>query len=107
VGSRGSLRWEFQRFNDLDVYLSNGPPGVQGWRRVSVTTPGVHPWADRWWGSGHVIGYEETFVHLFADLLGHLGGEGAAPPSFREGLACQRVLAAVDTATQSGRWEQV
>lgn len=107
VGSQGSVRWEFQRFNDLDVYLSEGTPGLRGWRRVSVTTPGLHPWADRWWGNGHVIGYEETFVHLLGELLNHLAGESAAPPGFRDGLACQRVLAAVESATRSGRWKEV
>src|SRR5262249_43057517 len=25
VASRGSLRWEFQRMNELDVYLADGP----------------------------------------------------------------------------------
>ena len=112
VGSRGSVRWEFQRLNDLDVYLADGPASLRGWRTVSVTEPGTHPWAGRWWGAGHVLGYEETFVHQLADFLQlRILSDGqvsdSAPPTFEDGLRCQRVLAAIAEASRSGRWEAV
>ena len=107
TGSKGSVRWEFQRMNDLDLHLDEGAPELQGWRTVSVTRPGLHPWADAWWGGGHVLGYEETFVHQVVELLRHLGGEGNQVPTFEEGVAVQRVLDAIEASAQSGSWLSV
>jgi predicted dehydrogenase len=83
---------------------------VRGWRTVSVTQPGVHPWASAWWGAGHVIGYAEPFVHQLADFLCSLDGPpevDKAPPTFEDGLRCQRVLAALAEAGRSGCWQEV
>jgi predicted dehydrogenase len=109
VASGGSVRWELQRLNELDVYLTDGPAALRGWRTVSVTAPGVHPWADAWWGAGHPLGYAETMVHQLAAVVGHLGGAGPEPepPTFRDGLRCQRVLAAVARAARAGQWVEV
>jgi predicted dehydrogenase len=105
-GSRGSLRWDFQRLNDLELYLDD-QPALQGWRRISVTRPGAHPWADAWWGAGHGLGYEETFVHLMTALLRRLGGEQAEVPTLEDGLRCQRVLDAMVAAARSRAWVAV
>lgn len=107
TGSRGSVRWDFQRMNDLDLHLDEGPPELQGWRTVSVTRPGLHPWADAWWGGGHVLGYQETFVHQAVALLRRMGGEDAELPTFEEGASVQRVLDAIEGAGRSGRWVSV
>lgn len=107
IGERGSVRWSFQSLNDLHVYLPDGPAGVRGWRMVSVTQPGVHPWADAWWGTGHGLGFEETFCHHVAGFLRRLAGEPAGVPTFEDGLRCQRVLAAIERAAASERWETV
>ena len=111
IGSNGSLRWEFQRMNELDVYLADGPVSLRGWRTVSVTEPGVHPWASHWWGAGHVLGYEATFVHQLVDVLSQFGSGTSDPapsaPTFEDGLRCQRVLAALATATREQRWVAV
>ncbi len=105
-GSRGSLRWDFQRLNDLELYLED-EPALQGWRRISVTRPGAHPWAEAWWGAGHGLGYEETFVHLMAAVLRRLGGEEAEIPTLEEGLRCQRVLDAMVAAARGRTWAAV
>ena len=107
VGSRGSVRWEFQRLNELEVYLPDGPPAVSGWRKVSVTQPDVHPWAGTWWGTGHPIGYGETFVNLLAEFLGAGPDERHHPPTFDDGLQCQRVLDAIARAARSRQWQDV
>ena len=108
VGSRGSVRWEFERLNDVEVYLPDSPASLRGWRTVSVTEPGAHPWATAWWGAGHALGYAETFVHQLAAFVRHLDGrDNDSPPTFSDGLECQRVLAALARAGRSGGWEEV
>ena len=110
TGSRGSLRWEMRHLNDLHVFLDDGPPSLRGWRSVTVTEPGLHPWASTWWGAGHPLGYAETFVHQLAEFLNRLGGardSECPPPTFADGFECQRVLAALASAASSRGWVEL
>ncbi len=106
-GSGGSARWDFQRLNDLDVYLDDGPPALRGWRTVSVTEPSLHPWAGAWWGRGHVIGFAETFVHQAVAVLRHVAGEDEEVATFEAGLRAQLALDAISVANEEGRWASI
>jgi predicted dehydrogenase len=107
TGSRGAVRWDFQSMNDLDVYLPDESPLLEGWRRVSVTRPGAHPWAQAWWGGGHPIGFEETFVHELAAFLRRLAGETDEVPAVEDGVRAQLVLDGIQTAARERRWVSV
>ncbi len=104
-GSAGSVAFDFERMNELEVYDATAPAGRQGFTRVLTTEP-EHPYAGAWWPTGHGLGYEHTFTHQIADLVRAIG-EGTDPsPSFEEALQVQRVLAAVETsAAQGSAWQ--
>jgi len=97
-GSRGGIRFDLERLNELAVCLD----GASAYTSVLVTEPD-HPYLDGWWPPGHVLGWDHTFTHQAAELVGSLA-EGRAPePSFADGLAVQRVLAAIEqSAAVSG-----
>ncbi|WP_422117589.1 Gfo/Idh/MocA family protein [Brachybacterium sp. UNK5269] len=100
-GSAGSVAFDFERMNELEVYDATAPAGRQGFTRVLTTEP-EHPYAAAWWPTGHGLGYEHTFTHQIADLVRAIG-EGTDPsPSFEEALQVQRVLAAVETSAAHG-----
>lgn len=107
TGSRGSVRWDFQAMNDLEVYLPEEDARLDGWSRISVTRPGIHPWAGTWWGAGHPVGFEETFVHELAAFLGRLGGTEEEVPDLEDGVRAQLVLDAIQTAAAERRWVPV
>jgi predicted dehydrogenase len=107
TGSEGAVRWDFQRMNDLEVYLGDATPLLEGWRCVSATRPDVHPWAEAWWGAGHPIGFEETFVHELAAFLRRLGGGEDEVPSIEDGAQAQFVLDAIQAAAVESRWTEV
>ena len=69
-GSKGSIVFDLERLNELEVHLSDSEPGshAQGFRRVLVTEAD-HPFWKYWWPHGHIIGWEHTFVHEFTHLL--------------------------------------
>ena len=67
-GSRGSIAFDLERLNELEVYLESDRPSVRAFRRVLVTEP-THPYMKHWWPPGHIIGYEHTFVHTVYDLI--------------------------------------
>ncbi|CDM64609.1 Gfo/Idh/MocA family protein [Pyrinomonas methylaliphatogenes] len=103
-GSRGSLVFNLERMNELELYIEEG--SNSGFRQVIVTEPD-HPYIAAWFPPGHIIGYEHTFTHTVLDFLKAID-EGRLPqPNFRDGLRNQRVLAAIERAHASRVWERV
>jgi predicted dehydrogenase len=106
-GSAGSLAFDFEDMNVLHVYDHTEDPETAGFKRVLVTEP-VHPYVSAWWPPGHLLGYEHGFTHQAVDLLTAIA-EGRDPePSFADGLAIQRVLAAVEqSAAKDSVWTEI
>jgi predicted dehydrogenase len=105
-GSRGSLAFDFEDMNVLHFYDADEPSETAGFRRIVVTEPG-HPYVGQWWPPGHGLGYEHGFTHQVVDLVTDIA-KGADPtPSFADGLAVQRVLAAVEASSTSGTTQGV
>jgi predicted dehydrogenase len=105
-GRLGSVAFNLERMNELEVYFDSDPPHLRGFRTIMVTEPG-HPFVGHWWPPGHVIGYEHTFVHTIADLLDAITDGKVPTPSFADGVANQRILTAIERAASTRRWESV
>ena len=105
-GSRGSLRWNLERMNELEVFTVDQPADVQGFRTV-MCMDAVHPYAANWWPDGHIVGYEHTFVNHMADFVRALHEGTPFHPDFDDGLAVQRVLAAALDSAASGAWVEI
>lgn len=103
-GSRGSIAFDLENLNRLEVYLDDDDAIVRGFHNVLVTEA-EHPLVGNWWPSGHIIGWEHTHVHQVRDLL--LGVHSGKQPesSFEDGYRCQAVLDAVERSSASGQWE--
>jgi predicted dehydrogenase len=106
-GSKGSLVFDLERLNELEVYLSDEDTGVEGFRRILVTNGDDHPYIGAWWPPGHIIGWEHTFIHEAKDFVEAIAAGEEASPSFAEGLQVQRVLGAVVQSADSSSWERV
>ncbi|AIQ68760.1 Gfo/Idh/MocA family protein [Paenibacillus graminis] len=105
-GSLGSVKFDFERMNELEVYLTSDEEDVQGFRRVLATDP-AHDYAEAWWPPGHTIGFEHTFIHEFLELSS-AAAEGRQPvPNFHDGVKCQAVLEAVERSVEERRWVQL
>jgi predicted dehydrogenase len=99
-GSRGSVAFDLERLNELQVVDATGDP--QGSRRVLVTEE-EHPYLEAWWPPGHILGWDHTFTSQAADFLRAIASDADPSPSFADGLSVQRVLAAIeDSAAGSG-----
>jgi predicted dehydrogenase len=105
-GSEGSLAFNLERMNELEVYLSSDPPTSRGFRTVLVTEA-THPYVASWWPPGHIIGYEHTFTHTVYDLLDGIARGRSPRPHFEDGVRNQKVLAAWERAARTRRWERV
>jgi predicted dehydrogenase len=106
-GSLGSIAFDFEAMNELQVHDATVDPSVAGFTRVIVTEP-THPYIDAWWPPGHPIGYEHTFTHEVVDLIRDIHAGRDPWPSFADGLQVQRVLAAVEeSAGAASRWTAI
>jgi predicted dehydrogenase len=103
-GSKGSLAFNLERMNELQVYVEEGPNS--GWNDILVTDA-KHPYVAGWWPPGHIVGYEHTFVHTVLDLLKAVDKGESPSPNFEDGVRNQKVLDAHEKSAASGRWERV
>src|SRR5207247_365186 len=67
-GSKGSLSFNLEKLNELNVYWHDNRGETRGWTEVLVTEP-THPFISHWWPPGHILGWEHSFVHEIAHLL--------------------------------------
>ena len=106
-GSKGSVAFDLERMNELEVFFTSDPGASQGFRRILVTEPAFHPYIKSWWPPGHIIGYEHTFTHTVYDLLEGIRKGRSPRPNFEDGVRNQKVLAAWEKAARTRRWERV
>ena len=106
-GSKGSLVFNLERMNELEVFFTDDARNAQGFRDVMVTEPGVHPYIHGWWPPGHIIGYEHTFTHAIYDFLEAIASGKKVKPDFEDGVRNQAVLEAWERAARSKRWVKV
>jgi len=102
-GSKGSVAFDLERMNELEVFFVDDAADVQGFRTVNVTGP-EHPYAGAWWPPGHIIGYEHTFVHTMKDLMDGIKTGRSPAPTFEDAYRCQAVLDAVERSAGGGGW---
>lgn len=105
-GSKGSVIFDFERMNELQVYFNDDKDDVQGFRRIMATDP-AHAYSGVWWPAGHPIGYEHTFTHAFVEFLDAIEQDRQPVPNFNDGVKCQQVLEAVEQSVKERKWIDV
>lgn len=104
-GTKGSLKFNFEKMNELEYYDATRPRGVQGWTTINCTHGADHPYVANWWPDAHIIGYEHGFVNQAYDILKVLAGEAPTVPipDFEDAYQTQRVLEAAMLAASERR----
>ncbi len=95
-GTKGALKFDFERMNELEYYDATLPRAVQGWTTIMCTHGDDHPYVANWWPDAHIIGYEHGFTNQAYDILRVLAGEEPTVPipDFEDAYQTQRVLEA-------------
>jgi predicted dehydrogenase len=103
-GSKGSVRFNLERLNELEVLIEDDQPDIAGFRNVLVTNGAEHKYMSAWWPAGHIIGWEHTFTHGVYDLLKGIASGTSPDPTFEDGLRCQAILDAVEKSSSTRQW---
>ncbi len=105
-GSKGSLRFDLERLNELEVYWKDAPvKETQGFTDVLVTES-YHPFYSYWWPHGHIIGWEHTFVHEIAHFLDAIVNNKEVAPygaTFEDGYRNAVICDAIIQSSLEGR----
>ena len=110
-GSKGSIVFDLERLNELQVHLAGSSPGeqAQGFRTVLVSEAD-HPFWQWWWPHGHMIGWEHSFVHEIHHLLTAIREDSDVAPhgaTFEDGYRCAEVCDAIVRSAEAGAREEV
>lgn len=105
-GSRGSILYDQERMNELQLYQAAGRESEQGFRTI-LAAP-LHPPYDRFIPApGHGLGFNELKIIECRQLVGRILGESTLGIGFEDGLEIERAVHAMARSFQRGRWEVV
>ncbi|WP_277678121.1 Gfo/Idh/MocA family protein [Gracilibacillus dipsosauri] len=102
-GEKGSVRWDMENMNNLELYLASDEEGEQGFRLINCTEE-VHPYVGAYWPAGHIIGYEHTFIHLIDEFFRGIAEDYQPAPNFEDGVQNQKLLDAIEQSAEERRW---
>ena len=104
-GTKGAVKFDFERMNELNFYDATAPRHIQGWTNIMCTHGGDHAYVANWWPDAHLIGYEHGFVNEAYDILKVLAGEEPTIPlpDFEDAYQTQRVLEAASKSAEEKR----
>ncbi len=106
-GSKGSLAFDMERLNELQVFRNGGR--TRGFTTVLVSEAD-HPFWEFWWPPGHIIGWGDTFVNEIHHLLRAIADDSDVAPhgaTFEDGYRAAEVCDAIVRSGAGGSREQL
>ena len=105
-GTRGSIRWDFERMNELQVALAEDRRGLLGTTRV-LAGPGFGEFGRFQPGAGVGMGFDDLKVIEAAQFLRSVLTGVQCAPSVQDGLAAAEVASAVERSAETAAWVDV
>ena len=105
-GTKGALNWDFERMNELALYLPGDGGGHDGYMRL--VGGDQYPFHGNFNpGDGSGLAYEDMKVIEAFHFLKAVAEGVPAAPTFAEALAVAEVHAAMIRSWESGGWESI
>lgn len=105
-GSRGSILFDQERFNELQLYVTSDRQTEQGYRTILVG-PQHDPYGAFVPAPGHGLGFNDLKIIECRELLVRLAGKPSRMIDFEEGLEIERTVHAMARSFDEGRWVEV
>jgi predicted dehydrogenase len=105
-GVRGAIVFDQERFNEVGLYVADGPAEEHGFRRVLMGP--AHPPYERFIAApGHQMGFNDLKIIEAHELLNRIAGKPALTIDFDAGLVIERTIHAIASSSSEGRWVTV
>jgi predicted dehydrogenase len=105
-GSKGTIVYDQERMNEVQLYTTDLPKETQGFRTI-LTGP-QHPPYDRFIPApGHGLGFSELKIIECRQLIGRIEGEATRIIDFEDGIRIERTVDAIARSAHSGAWVEV
>jgi predicted dehydrogenase len=105
-GEKGSIEFNLERLNELKLYLKEWEDkAIGGWNTILVTEK-TQPYIERYWPSGHIIGWEHTFINeIYHFIKSVVKDEDIAPlgATFEDGYRNNVIMDAILKSAETGR----
>lgn len=103
---KGSIWWDLENLNNLHVYFKDeDPEDTRGFHKINVTES-YHPYFEKWWPHGHIIGWENTFVHTMYNMANAIINDAKLDPlaaTFEDGYKNAVICDAILESSEAGK----
>ena len=106
TGSKGSLVFNQEHFNEIQYYKAGGDPRHAGFTRIEAG-PQHAPYGQFCVAAGHQLGFNDLKTIEIAEFLGAIGGGPRIGPDFREAWEIQKVVDAAVHSSKARAWMKV
>jgi len=108
-GSEGTINFNLERLNELEIYKNSDPADERGFKTISVTES-IHPYYEKWWPHGHTIGWEHAMVHEVYHMIKCIVDDESVAPlggTFYDGMKNNQIMDAIGKSSERGTWEGI
>lgn len=102
-GSKGTIVFDQERMNELQLYVSTGKSTEQGFRTI-LSAPQHAPYDRFIPAPGHGLGFNDLKIIECHELLTRIAGEPARVIDFDTGLGIERTVHAMAQSHREQRW---
>jgi len=105
-GARGSIVYDQERMNEVQLYTLDDAKETQGFRTILIGPQ--HPPYDKFIPApGHGLGFNDLKVIECRELMRRIAGEAAHLIEFEDGIRIERTVDAMARSAHEGRWAEV
>ncbi|MEZ2330136.1 Gfo/Idh/MocA family protein [Mesorhizobium sp. RCC_202] len=105
-GTKGSIAFNYERRDELQVMFADDPADARGFR--TVYSGPAHPYGAGLWPIPALgIGYSETKIVECFDFFSAIASGKQPSPNFEDGYKTERVADALIESGESGHWVKV
>lgn len=104
-GDKGSISFNFERLDEIQVFLAEGPVDRRGFR--TIYTGASHPYGDFWTLAAAGTGYGDIKTMECVDLLTAIVNRTPLSPNFRDGYRVAQICDAILESTERQSWVNV
>lgn len=105
-GSKGSILFDQERFNELQLYVTSDRATEQGYRTILIA-PHHKPYDKFIPAPGHGLGFNDLKTIECRELISRLEGKPAHIVDFDEGLEIERTVHAMARSFEESAWVEV